>query len=62
MLQLNNETPFFFFFCLLSFVFWWGGYRAEQVERERDREMTGIEVHDMKFTKNQLKKKTVLKF
>jgi hypothetical protein len=51
MLQLNNET-LFFFFCLLSFVFWWGGYRAEQVERERDREMTGIEVHDMKFTKN----------
>lgn len=33
-----------------------------RLEGGRGQEMCRTEVHDMKFTKNQLKKKTVLKF
>ena len=45
-----------FYFYYFFFIFLWGGHYKGEGQIWRDREMSGIGVHDVKFPKNQLKK------
>jgi hypothetical protein len=55
-LQLPQGDLFIYLFVCLFVFFWWGGGKGGGWV-QRGEEMSGVGVHDVKFTKNQLKVK-----